>query len=305
MQTRRSTSVTPFDILLLVLLATIWGTAFAFLKIALTSFPPVTIAAIRVGLAAIIMLVYLRLTGRRLPRGGKLWLFILTASCAGLVLPFSLIGWGQQSIDSAVAAICMASVPLYTLPLAHIFTADEKLTPRRALGTLIGFAGVMVLFSSRIDGSGSSSAILGIAAILLSAFSYSLEGLMIRRMSNGDNPGMDGLELTTALLVSATACLLPLSFLLEAPWHLKPTVEATLSLLYLGVIGSAVAMVVMVALIRRVGATITSLNNYLVPMIGVLAGVFWLDENLSTADFLACALILIGIAVTSKRKTVS
>lgn len=296
-------SVTPFDILLFAILALIWGTSFTFLKIALGSLPPLTVAAVRVTIGALVLLAYLAATGRRLPRGGRLWRVIAAASMAGLVLPFSLIGWGQGIIDSAVSAICMASVPLYTLPLAHLVTHDEKLTPRRVAGVVIGFVGVALLFAGKAGDSHSTA--LGVLAVLAGAFSYAVEGLMIRRLSQDKAANIDGIALTAALLLVASLILTPAALIVEAPWTLRPTTASALATLYLGVVGSAISMLVMVMLISRVGATITSLNNYLVPVIGMLSGVLWLDERLSAGAVAACALILLGVAVTSRRQIVS
>lgn len=306
----QSPQVKPFDIFLLSLLALVWGTVFAFWKITLETIPPVTTAAIRVSIAALFLWLYLQITGRKLPRSGKQWAYIFATSGAGLVIPFSIIGWGQQHIDTAIAAICMASVPLYTLPLAHFFTSDEKLTGQKLIGMLTGFGGVVLLFASRSGadadtGSSELLAVLGIIAVLIGAFSYAVEGLLIRKMGDHEAGPLDGIVLSTSLLIAASITLLPICFILEDPSSIEPSLSSSLTLLYLGLGGSALAMVLMVTLIQRVGATITSLNNYLVPLIGVFTGILWMNETLLPTDVLSCALILIGIGVTSWKRKVT
>ena len=131
--------ISSLDFVLLILLASFWGSAFLFIKIAITSIPPMSLAAGRVAIGAMILYGIIRVSGLSLPGDIRSWLGAAGVTMAGTVFPFFLIGWGQQSVDSALTAICMASVPLFTLPLAHLMTHDEKLHITKVAGVIVGF----------------------------------------------------------------------------------------------------------------------------------------------------------------------
>lgn len=279
---------------LLLTLAFLWGSAFPFLKVAVATVPPVTTAAARVALAACLAFLYLKLKRRHLPRNPRVWLWATLASSCGLALPYSLIAWGQQTIPSAVAAICMASVPLFTLPLAHIFTRDEKITPHRALGILMGFAGIALLFSGGLDNPGGAVNPWGILAVLGGAFTYAIEGLVLRHLSR-----IDGATLTATVLICGATMLIPASILIDRPWQASPSAISLAAIVYLGIFPTALSTALLVVLVSRIGATLTSLNNYLVPLVGVILGILLLGEEVRAIFFVAFVIILAGVYVTS------
>ncbi len=289
------------DIALLIALAVLWGTSPMLVKIAVQTLPPVTLTAGRVTLAALLALTYLYASGRRLPGSLRLWAWFTVIAILGMVIPFCFLAWGQIHVDSAISAICLASVPLFSFPLAHLLTQDEKLNGAKIAGILIGFAGILLLFLGQTvsDGGGdpnNTMTALGIGAILLGAFSYAIEGLLIRRLYK-----LDSVVFATAGLVVAAIIMIPLSLILDRPWTLSPSTNSLTALLILSVFGTAFANYILILLISRVGATTASLNNYVVPVIGVACGVIWLNEILTWAMVAACLLILSGVAVASRQ----
>ncbi len=265
-----------------------------FIKIAVREIPPMTLAAGRVSLGALLLVLVIGLRGDKFPRNVRSWLAAAVVAVTGIVIPFFLIGWGQRSVDAALAAISMSSVPLFTLPLAHLMTHDEKFTALKGGGVVLGFAGVALLVTDSMTGAVNATP-WGIAAILFAAFCYALAGLLIRKM-----PGAEPVTTAGMILTSGTLILIPLSCALDRPWTLSPGGDALLSVAVLGVFATGLATLCLVRLIGRVGATFTSLNNYLVPVIGIGCGVVWLDESLSVASLFAFAFIVAGIVLTSR-----
>lgn len=292
--------ITVGDVTLLVLLASFWGSAFLFIKVAVAEIPPMSLAAGRVALGAVILYGVLRLRGQRLPLRLRLWGRAALVGLSGTVMPFFLIGWGQQSVDSALTAICMATVPLFTLPLAHFLTHDERLSAAKIIGVVIGFSGVVLLTlegSGQSAGSPANATFAGLVAILTAAFGYALSGIIIHRL-----PDKDPLVTGTMILTSGAVILLILAIMTDAPWTLRPGRDALLSLIVIGVFPTALATIILIRLIARAGATFVSLNNYLVPVVGIACGVIWLDETVGLVALLAFALILAGVFLTGRRK---
>ena len=287
--------ISILDFGLLVLLASFWGSAFLFIKIAITEIPPMSAAAGRVTIGAVILYGIIKFLGLSLPRDIRSWLGATGVTMAGTVIPFFLIGWGQQSVDSALTAICMASVPLFTLPLAHLMTHDEKLHLAKMAGVIIGFSGVGILVFSSTSGTVSATP-QGLAAILSAAFGYALSGLLIHRLPHS-HPFVMG----TMILVSGAVILTLLSFVLDNPLSLSPGRNALAALIVLGIFPTGLATLLLVHLVRRVGPTFMSLNNYLVPVVGIVRGVIWLDEELGLWAILAFLLIFCGIFLTTRK----
>ncbi|MEX1147860.1 MAG: EamA family transporter [Sphingomonadales bacterium] len=290
-----SGKVTIREVTFLVLLATFWGSSSLFVKIAVTDIPPLTQAAVRVALGALVIYVIVRMRGDSLPRDWGTWGAAAVVALIGTVIPFFLIGWGLKTVDAALAAIAMASVPLYTLPLAHVMTRDERLTPLKVTGVVIGFAGVALLVSGSLD-SGPINSLPGLIAILVAALGYAVSGLLIRRI-----PAARPTTTGAAILIAATAMLVPLSLCFDQPWRLTPGTGAIASVMVLGVFATGAALLLLIAIINRAGATFASLNNYLVPVVGIICGVLWLDERLSPVAIIAFAIIMGGIFLTSRK----
>ncbi|RMF10846.1 MAG: EamA/RhaT family transporter [Alphaproteobacteria bacterium] len=265
-----------------------------FVKIAVTDIPPLSLAAGRVALGAGVLTLVALLQGQRFPRDRTAWLHALIVGIIGTVVPFFLIGWGQQYVDSALAAISMSSVPLFTLPLAHLLTHDEKLAPIKIAGVILGFIGVALLVLASTSETLESTPV-GLIAILVAAFCYALAGILIRKMPE-ENAAVSG----AMILLTGATVLIALSCLVDRPWRLAPGFEALLSVAVLGVFSTGLATLALVKLIERVGVTFASLNNYLVPVVGIACGVVWLDETLQPSAWIAFTFILVGVYLTSK-----
>jgi drug/metabolite transporter (DMT)-like permease len=275
----------------LVILAWVWGPAFMLIKIAVYEIPPLTLIAGRLTLAALVLYLVLRFQGRRLPGWGTIWKHFAVVGLASSALPFALISWGEQHIDSALAAILTGTTPLFTMILAHYFTTDDRLTPAKIAGMLIGFGGLILLLAPALfDGLQAST--WGLLATLLAAVSYGVGIVYARQNLRGLPP----LVVPTAQLLLAALYLLPLAWVIERPYSLPlpswPTLAAVLAL---AVVSTDLAFVLYYRVMETASATSLSMIAYLVPIVGTILGVVLLDEQLGWLAYLGCGLILLGI----------
>jgi len=280
------------EIVLLLCLATLWSGSFGFIKVAVETVPPLSVAAGRLTLAAIVIVAIARARGLRFPDTPGLWRQFLLLGLFGNALPFALISWGEVAIDSGLAAILMAVMPLATLVLAHLFTEDEQLNPARIAGVALGFGGVVVLMGpAALKGLGGQ--VLGQVAVAGGAVCYAISTVIAKRL-----PKMPHLSSSAGTLIAAAALSLPVSLLVDRPWALQPSAASLWSVAILGLFPTALALMVYYALLRRTGATFIALNNYLIPGLGVLWGALFLGELPTPRVFAALGLIMAGIAVT-------
>ncbi len=280
------------EIALLLSLATLWSSSFAFIKVAVETVPPLSVAAGRLTLAMVLIVAVALLRRVRFPSVPGLWPKFFAIGLFGNALPFTLISWGEVTIDSGLAAILMAVMPLATLVLAHLFTSDERMNPARILGVALGFGGVVVLIGpAALAGLGDEA--LRQSAVALGAVCYAIATVTARRL-----PRMPLLASSAGALIASVALSLPLTLLIDRPWTLAPSSESLGAVVVLGLFPTALAMLMYFALLRRTGATFIALNNYLIPSLGVIWGILFLGEALSARAVLALAIILAGIAVT-------
>lgn len=284
------------DYFLLVVLAAIWGSSFMFIKLAVADIPPLTIAAMRIVIAAAVLIVVGRMRGLRLPRGRRVWMLFVVLAITGNAGPFFLISWGESHIDSAMAAILIAFVPLSTVILAHFMTRDERLTWPKALGVGLGLFGIVIL----LGGVGTDQLAgdhIAQGAILLAAVSYAFASLIARRL-----PPMPSLATAMAVVICAVGIAVPLSLIVDRPWELAPSALSMISVVYLGVASTAMGTLILYYLIRRTGATFVSFNNYLAPLYGAVLGVGVLGEILTWGIAVGLALILLGVSLSNLRR---
>ena len=283
------------NFLLLLVLAALWGPSFLFIKIAVAEVPPLTIVLGRVGIGGLLLYGILRLQGRNLPPLGRVWLHFAFAAIVQNAIPFLLFGWGEQYIDSALAAILNGTTPLFTLLLAHMFTSDDRLTPTKTLGTFIGFSGLALLIGPSLLG-GVKATTWGLIAVAVASLCYGIAIVYGRRNLRGLPP----LVAPTAQLLLAALFALPLSLVLEQPFNLPaPSWPALGSLLALGAFGTGLAFVVYYRIMEQTSATYVSMVTYLVPVFGVILGVVILNEQLGWNAYLGCALILLGVMIVN------
>lgn len=280
------------EIALLLSLATLWSSSFAFIKVAVETIPPLSVAAGRLALAAVLIVAVARLRGLRFPSEKGLWPKFFMVGLFGNALPFTLISWGEVTIDSGLAAILMAVMPLATLVLAHFFTSDERMNPARVLGVALGFGGVLVLIGpAALSGLGDEA--IRQTAVAGGAVCYAIATVTARRL-----PRMPLFVSSAGALIASVALSLPLALLVDRPWTLAPSMESLVSVVVLGLFPTALAILMYFALLQRTGATFIALNNYLIPSLGVIWGILFLGEELSLRAMLALGIILAGVAVT-------
>ena len=280
------------EIALLLSLATIWSSSFAFIKVAVETIPPLSVAAGRLTLAAVLIVAVARLRGLRFPSDKGLWPKFFAIGLFGNALPFTLISWGEVTIDSGLAAILMAVMPLATLVLAHLYTSDERMNPARVAGVFLGFGGVLVLIGpAALAGLGNEA--VRQTAVAGGAVCYAIATVTARRL-----PKMPLFVSSAGALIASVVLSLPMALLIDRPWALSPTADSLGAVVALGLFPTALAMLMYFALLQRTGATFIALNNYLIPSLGVIWGILFLGEALSPRAILALAIILAGIAVT-------
>lgn len=294
---RRSTWL---DWWLLLALVVLWGTAFTWTKIAVSEIEPATLVGVRLLIGAVILLGALLVLGRGIDSSRRHWLFYLLIGAVGNTIPFFLISWGQQAIDSGAAGILMAIMPLFTLVLAHYLLPDEPLSLNRILGFLLGFAGIVVLMGpeSLLGLTRPESDSLAKLAVLAGAACYACAAVLARLRPAGDATG-------TAAATTLVGAALILPWL---PWSVgnpervwQVSSEVWLAVLLLGIFSTAVAAVVYFRLIERAGPAFVSQLNYLIPLWAVAIGMVFLDEEPEPAQGIALLLIFTGLYLAQRR----
>lgn len=279
-------------------LGLIWGASFMSVSLALEGFGPFSLAAIRITLAAVILVAVAQLSGRGLPRlsqpsGLAIWIFALGMALASNAVPFVLLSWGQQSVASGFAGVCMAVVPLIVLPLAHVFVPGESMHLRRVIGFLIGTCGVIVLIGpGAFASTGAATEFLARLACIGAACCYAIGSILTRRC-----PEVDPISLSAAVMLLASLLLLPVAFQLEGLPQ-TPGAIPVLAVLFLGILPTAIAQILLVQVIREAGPTFMSLVNYQVPVWSVILGALILSEPLPPSLFLALGLIMTGLVLS-------
>ena len=290
--------MTGFEWMLLVLLSVVWGGSFFFNGIALREFPTLSIVTARVGLAALALLFLMKMLGQGIQLNRQILKAFFGMSFLNNVVPFSLIVWGQQHIASGVASILNATTPLFTMLVAHWFTTDEKINPRRLLGVLTGMGGVGLMMG--LDSMESSGFhLLGQSAILLAAFSYGLAGVYGKRFAQLEIPP---LATATGQLCASSMILIPLTFWIDQPWTFAmPSIEGMGSLLGIALLSTALAYVIYFRLLKTAGATNLLLVTLLIPVSAIILGVFLLDESLEPQHLSGMAVISLGLLIMDGR----
>ena len=274
----------------LLLLGAVWGSSFLLIKLAVATIPPITVATARIAIGALVLAAIVAVRGRAWPRGRRGWLLLLVMGVIGNAIPFSLISWGETRIDSGLTAILMSSVPLATIMLAPAFVHDEPLTPGKLLGVALGMAGVAVLIGPGALMSAHGE-LLGEIAVTAAALCYAVNGLVARQL-----PPMPVEVISAGCLLSATLVGLPLSLVAERPWQATPSSLSLAALVLLGILNTAGGYLLLFRLVVRAGAGFSSLNNFLVPLFGVMWGVLLLQERPSPRAFVGLLLIFGGLA---------
>lgn len=279
------------DYTLLLGLALLWGSSFLVIKLAVETIPAATLTLSRLAIAAALLLMAGKIAGEALAPKPRLWFWLLLSALIGNALPFTLIAWGQEAIDSGVAAILMAVMPLSTLIMAHLFTKDEKFTVPKFIGVVLGFAGIVVLIGpDKLASLGSD--VWRQLAIAGAATCYGLNAVVSKQLVGQPPRTMVGI-----LMVLSTIMVLPLALAWDHPWTLNPSTTSLWATLALAIFHTAIGTIALFVIIGRQGATFFSQINFLIPIVGVFYGVTLLGERLGSGAYVSLALILVGIAV--------
>ncbi len=288
----------PKHWLVFILLGAIWSSSFMWIKIAVQEVGPITLVAFRVLFGLLFGLAVILIQRPLLPRDLKSWMPVLILGISNVAIPFFLISWGEKSIDSAVASILDATVPLFTILAAHYLLRDDKMTVPKVAGLLIGFAGVVVLMSKDIGASTSS--VLGQLAVVLASVFYAGSSIYARKTTE-DAPSI---MRSAGPLISSTAVMWLATVLVEQPVKIPQLPITWIALVWLGVLGSGLAFVMAYYLIHEIGPTRTTMVTYLFPLGGVLLGVLFLHEQLSW-QLLAGGALIVGSLVVANMQSKS
>lgn len=276
-----------------ILLGAIWSSSFMWIKIVIQEMGPFTLVAFRVlfGLLSVLAVIFIQRV--QWPNGFKTWYPLLLLGITNVAVPFFLISWGEQTIDSAVASILDATVPLFTILIAHFLLDDDKITRPKVLGLLLGFAGVVVLMSKDIGYS--SGSVLGQAAVILASVFYAGSAVYARKTTENT----PGILRSSGALISATAVMWLAAILVEGPVEIPRLAISWFALLWLGILGSGLAFVMLYYLIHEIGPTRTTMVTYLFPLGGVILGVTFLQEQLTWQLITGGILIVVSLAVAN------
>jgi drug/metabolite transporter (DMT)-like permease len=292
------TTMNGRDWLILGTLAVIWGGAFFFIGVAVRHVPPLTYVWLRVSIAAIAMWLFLRVRGQSLGLPPQAWGSIFLLALLNNALPFTLFGWGQTHIASGLASILNATTPIWGVVVAHFLTHDERMSPRKIAGVLLGFGGVATMIGPTMLSSLGNAAPAQLACVTAS-LSYALAAVWARRFRR---MGLSPMSVTTGQLTAAAAIMFPLAIFVDRPWtHAFPPLTAWGAIVALALMCTAFGYVLYFRLIETSGATNALLVTLLVPPVAILLGALFLNETLAPQDFLGLALIALGLAAIDGR----
>ena len=263
------------------------------IKIAIQEVGPITLVAFRALFGLAFGIVVILIQRVKLPRTFKEWLPLLVVGLTNVAIPFFLISWGEQSIDSAVASILDATVPLFTILLAHFVLHDDKMTFPKVSGLIVGFIGIVILMSKDLGASRSS--LLGQLAVIVASLFYAISAVYVRK-TTVDVPGI---LRSAGPLVSASLTMWLGAFVFESPVTLPQLNITWIALLFMGVLGSGLAFVMAYYLIHEIGPTRSTMVTYLFPLGGVILGVFVLHEQLTWHIIAGALLIIASLAIAN------
>jgi len=279
-----------YELALLLLLATLWGASYTFIKLGVATIPPITLIAARTAIAGLLLLAIMRWRGIRMPRDLATWRRFLFQACLNSVIPWTLIAWGERLVDAGLATILNSAAPIFTFLLTALVTRHEAATPRKLFGVIAGMAGICLIVG--VDAfHGLGRGLLAEVAIVAATLCYAGAAIFGRGFR-----GLDPMAPAAGSLVAGAAILIPLSLALEEPWTLAPSANSILALLGLAVFSTAAAFVIYFRLIQTLGSVGTTAQAYLRVPIGVAIGVAFLGERLSPTAWVGLACVVAGVA---------
>jgi drug/metabolite transporter (DMT)-like permease len=279
-----------FELALLLVLATLWGASYSFIKVGVTTIPPITLIAARTGIAGGLLLAIMRVRGIRMPRDAATWRRFLFQACLNSVIPWTMIAWGERSLDAGLATILNSTSPIFTFFLTLAVTRHETLTFRKLLGVVAGMAGICLIVGVEAL-AGLGEQLVAQVVMVLAAICYAGAAIFGRGFKD-----LDPMAPAAGSLLAGAAILVPVSLVVDRPWTLVPSKSSVLALLGLAVFSTAMALVIYFRLIQSLGSVGTTAQAYLRVPIGVALGVLFLDERPSATAWIGLACVVIGVA---------
>jgi drug/metabolite transporter (DMT)-like permease len=278
---------------LLMALVGLWGSSFLFTAISVATVDPISVVFYRLVLGALVLALVVFARGQSFPRGLRVWVGFLMMAIAGNSLPFFLISWGQQTIDSGIAGMIMAIMPLMTMVFAHYLVEGETLNRYKVIGFSLGITGVALLLGPVFEGGGR--ALVSGLAIFTAATCYAVNAILIKRL-----PRFSPMVGACGVLIMASLVVLPF-WLVLSPTNNSISENSMLAVIWLGIGPTGIATIILFSVIDRAGPTFLSTINYLVPVVAFFCGAWLLSEPVSWHHFVALGTILSGIAITRIR----
>ena len=290
------TNPKPLDYLLLSILALIWASAFFNIKIATYSYGPISIAFFRILFGAIPVVLLCLYKKIKIEAFSKDWLWFVVIGIINLVIPFFLIAYGVQEVQSNLAAILMASTPLSATVLAHFFTNNEKINYTKAFGVLLGFSGIVFLFSDNILINENN--FLSALIIFIASTFYVIGGILTLKISKKKNENV-----TASILIWGALIIFPITMFVEQPWNLSPRLDSTISLIYLGIFPTGIAWLLRFRILKKNGLVFQAQVAYLIPIFGIILGYIFLKELITPKVLVAVIAVVVGIYFVKKSNT--
>ena len=282
--------VAATELALLLLLATLWGGSYTFIKLGVATIPPITLIAARTAIAGVLLVIIMAARGLSLPKDAATWRRFLFQACINSVIPWTLIAWGERSLDAGLATILNSSAPIFTFFLTLAIAGQDRPTLRKLFGVVAGMAGICLIVGVQaLQGVGEQLAAQ--IATVVAAICYAGGAIFSRGFK-----GLDPMAPATGSLLCGAAILIPVSLVVERPWTLAPSLSSVLALLALAVFSTAFAFVIYFRLIQTLGSVGTTAQAYLRVPIGVALGVLFLGESLSPTASIGLGCVVVGVA---------
>jgi drug/metabolite transporter (DMT)-like permease len=283
------------ELLLLLLLATLWGASYTFIKLGVESIPPLTFIAARTTIAAVVLLAVLRWRGVRMPTDAVLWRRFLFQACLNSVIPFTLIAWAEQSVDAGLATILNSSAPIFAFILTMCLAHQQSATGRQLFGVVCGLIGICLIVGVQAL-SGIGQQLTAELAIIAATVCYAGAAISGRSFQE-----LDPMLPAAGSLLCGAIVLIPISVVVDHPWTLAPSARSVLGLLCLSIFSTALAFTIYFRLIRTLGSVGVTSQAYLRVPIGVAIGIVFLGEKLAPETLLGLACVIVGVAAMTIR----
>ncbi len=276
---------------LLGLLALLWGSSYLFIKVAVAEIPPITLIAMRVFIAAILLFAVMRLTRQSLPRDALMWRMLLIQAFFNSIGAWTVLTWGQQFVGAGLASVLNSTSPIFVFLISLFLIRHESVNLTKLSGVLIGLTGVVILVGSEaLEGLGDQ--VLGQLACLAGAIMYACAAIYGYRFHS-----LSAVTTATGTMICASVVLVPLALLAEHPWTLEPSREAIAATLILSVLCTGVALLLYFRLIRTLGSMGVASQAYLRSGVGVFLGIVFMGESLSVSMVIGLAAAIVGVVM--------